>query len=112
MIYLFEDRPERLEQNKRTLLRYKNLIKHEVFTNYSGENESYDSSFPNAELIIIHSSYRFPGDKCTLNDVIRVFKGLPTVVFSGQIQQSSKSIAENVYRVNSIIMYALKLKCD
>lgn len=105
MIYLFEDRPERLKQNKRTLLRYQNLIKHEVLTICSGEKKSSDSLFPNAKLIIIHSSYRFPGDKCTLNDAIRVFKGLPIVVFSGQIQQSSKSIAENVYRVNSIIMY-------
>ena len=105
MIYIFDDRSERRDAYMPSLLKHKNYIKPESLK-LDGDIKMYIAShFPDPELVIIHSSYRFPGDKYSLNDVIKAFNDIPIVIFSGQIQRSSISKPENTYRVNSMVMY-------
>lgn len=105
MIYIFDDREERRENYSSLFINYKSQLTQESFTPEGDLQEYVTDKFGDAEIVIMHRSYRFPGDNYELSDVLNAFKGVPIVLFSGAIQKASILKAENIYQVNSIVMY-------
>lgn len=105
MIYIFDDREERRENYSSLFINYKSQLTLESFTPEGDLQEYVVDKFGDAEIVIMHRSYRFPGDNYELSDVLSAFKGVPIVLFSGAIQKASILKAENIYQVNSIVMY-------
>lgn len=108
MIYIFDDRWERYEKNKSRISVFGSIIKFGKFVPSENVEEYYNFHFSDAEMVIIHSSYRFLNNKCSLSEVIKIItkQGIPIVIFSGGIQRSSISKVDNTWRVNSSTLYA------
>lgn len=114
MIYLFEDRPDRIRQylGRDTLPDGVNLAKFE-FAGPSNEVLTYiGENFRNAEVILFHKSYVFLGDENNtkyldaINDYCSSTK-TPLVIFSGGIETVNYYTKNNTLfgSMNSKILY-------
>ena len=108
MIYLFEDRNDRMK----SYLKYKldsDFIKHVIIDCQKSELVEYlSSNFSDAGAVIFHLSYNFGDDKITHEDVKKYFidQKIPFIYFSGGLN-NSLVVEKNVINgnVNSGDMY-------
>lgn len=108
MIYLFEDRTERLKKYSAMLLKNSSVIGVKKFTPEGDLMQYIVDNFSDATVFIMHASYRIPGYEYGITDIISGLQIIPDVsivFFSGGIQRSSLSVGGNIYRLNSNTMY-------
>ena len=111
MIYIFEDRYERKEANMSLINRYKWLITFaDIKCDSLDQLEVFISTtLKTPSLILLHDSYRYPGDKLRKEQVISKFleHDIPVVLFSGGILKPNESLINErlTYNINSLVMY-------
>lgn len=107
MIYIFDDRCERLKYNKEKLRLYSDCIEFKTVTLISGKSaeECILDSLDNPECIIFHKSYVFEESNVTFESIRSLFISLevPFVVFSGGIESVNKGKVES--NINAELMY-------
>ena len=114
MIYLFEDRKDRMTDYLGQELNNENIIESTFIVPADLTIEEYIvKEFSDAKAIIFHKSYRFPDSKVTITGVIDAFnkklKDCQFVLFSGSIETGNYYLASNsqyFLNVNSAIMYS------
>lgn len=106
MIYLLEDRRDRLEQQLKVKLNEK-LIKTDATMSCTKEevDEYIVEHFPDAKLILLHRSYEFVDNEITPEYLQSVFNahGVSVVVFSGD---NSSNVSKNNGTIKSDDLYA------
>lgn len=112
MIYIFDDRVERRESYSALINNNKQFVSFAIIECETiNELEHFIlNNLQAPSLILLHSSYRYPGDKLNSDEVISVFSKLkiPIIIFSGGFMHSNESMAlgkYKVYNINSLVMY-------
>lgn len=107
MIYIFDDRAQRREDNEEKLSRYSDRVrfmKLNLMPDTSLENALLDN-LSEPECVLFHKSYPLANSNVTVEDVRDILNTLeiPVVIFSGGIEGNNKGSAE--ITMNSVIMY-------
>lgn len=110
MIYVFDDRRLRREENENKLRDFSNLIEFKTIQlspDKTTEECIIDSIDKNSECIIFHKSYAFNEPSTTFEEVRQLFIGLgeTVVIFSGGTEGSGKSKDEKEINMNADLMY-------
>lgn len=112
MIYIFDDRYERRESNSALINKYKQFVSFaKIECTTINELEDFILGDLHAStLILLHSSYRYPGDILKNEEVIASFSLLeiPIILFSGGFMHPSETMILGkymVYNINSLVMY-------
>lgn len=105
MIYIFDDRFERRKIHSPQFIKNRDQITFSEFTPEGDLDKYIADFFGDAEIIILHYSYRFHNDNLTLEDILKAFRNIPVILFSGGFKNASVQEPDKRYRVNSIVMY-------
>lgn len=108
MIYIFDDRATRRENNNAIVNKHLSIIKFATFgaEDVSGLCEYIHNTFPDASCILFHSSYVFSNNQIKINVIKNLFmsNGVPFVQFSGACERGTKE-QNGLYYVNADVMY-------
>lgn len=112
MIYIFEDRTERMQRNESKLKDYSDVCK---FTKYDelakdGSIEEFAVSLsPERDCVIFHKSYALQGGM-SIDQVKKYFTqiGIPFVEYSGGVERSNVVRTQDTkyYIINAELMYS------
>ncbi len=109
MIYLFEDRDDRKQQLLGEEGLHALVCQKPFDCSYSEDVGDYIlNNFSDAEVVLLHKSYRFANKNVTTDCVKEAFKTLdiPVVLFSGNSRSSLiKDDAGTTAEINSVVMY-------
>lgn len=107
MIYLFDDRAQRRNDNEERLSDFSDLITFDTVKLISDKSadECIFDSIENPECIIFHKSYALGDSNVTYETIRQLFASLdiPTVIFSGGTEGCNKSAKE--INMNADLMY-------
>lgn len=106
MIFLFEDRKDRMKVLWYNKDNSKILDTERAITVNKEKLESFFTEFENIDAILIHKSYKFPSNDVTIEDVksICIKKEIPIAFFSGGL--ANAIIDENFVMCNSGDFYS------
>lgn len=111
MIYIFDDRFERKDNYAPIINRYPRNVSYGTIDQERIEQFEIfvNKHLDDLSLFLLHASYRFPGDKLNVNDIINVLssKGIPIVLFSGGYHNPNIRMQGKytIFEVNSDTMY-------
>lgn len=107
MIYIYDDRAIRREENQKKLTGFEDHVKFEVVNIIPGKSveECIIDPIEDSECIIFHKSYALGDENVTFETIRQLFASLdiPIVIFSGGTEGSNKSDRE--ININADLMY-------
>lgn len=108
MVYIFDDRAYRREENRERLRKYTDLIRFETVKtvpNKPIEDCIFDTVIESPECIIFHKSYVFTDNAVNFESIRTIFIsfGVPIVIFSGGTEGVNRK--ENEININADLMY-------
>ncbi len=107
MIYIYDDRAVRREENQKKLADFEDLIRFEVVKIVPGKSveECIINSIENPECIMFHKSYVFEDNEVTFETIRHMFISfnVPIVIFSGGTEGCNKGNPE--IDINADLMY-------
>ncbi|MCH5221275.1 MAG: hypothetical protein J1F05_02965 [Muribaculaceae bacterium] len=108
MVYIFDDRAYRREENHERLKKYTDLIRFETVKTVPNKPTAecvFDMVIESPECIIFHKSYVFADNTVDFESIRAVFIsfGVPIVIFSGGTEGANRK--ENEIDINADLMY-------
>ncbi len=107
MIYIFDDRIQRRNDNQEKLSDFSDIVKFDIVKNIPGKSEEdcvFDAII-DPECIMFHKSYVFEDNNVNFETIRRLFISfdVPIIIFSGGIEGGNKGNSE--ININADVMY-------
>lgn len=107
MIYIFDDRIQRRNDNQEKLSDFSDIVKFDIVKNIPGKpvEDCVFDAIIDPECIMFHKSYVFEDNNVNFETIRALFVSLdvPIVIFSGGIEGGNKGYSE--ININADVMY-------